>query len=185
MRRSAGCLGGLLFALLAAAGAWADAEVVVASERVGDWRVTLLAAPWPLRAGPVEFSVLLQDARSGRPVPEAEIALEVRSPGAQLASAMPAHFPALRGGGGNPLFYSARLELTQPGRWWLRVRVVEPALSPLSGVAVEVAPAASLFVRHGIALSLPILGVALLWLHEKLRRRMRAGVVSRNPGHAE
>lgn len=175
----------LLLALLSAAGAWADGEVVVASEIADGWRVSLLASPWPLRAGPADFSVLVQDAVSGDPAPDAEISLEVRSLMPGPASAPPSRLPAIRGGRGNPLFHSARLALPRAGRWRVRVWVAEPALPELAAVDLEVAPAASLFARHGFALSLPVLGVGLFWLHQQLRRRMDAGDPSRNPRSAE
>jgi len=179
------CLFGVLLVLFGAASAGADGEVVVTSERSGDRWITLLASPWPLRAGPAEFSVLVQDALSGQPLPGAEIELEVRAETARVASPGPLRFRAIEGAGGNPLFYAARLELPGPGRWQLRAHIVAPAPSARVEAEIEVAPAASLFARHGIALSLPFLGISLFWLHQHLRARMPSAVPSRNPPGAE
>jgi len=171
--------------VLSASSALADGEVVVESQLAGSWRVTLLASPWPLRAGPAEFSVLVQDAISGQPVADAEIALEVRPPTSSMSPPTLLRLSGVRGRGANPLFHSARLKLSTTGPWTLRVRVSEPALPSLAAVEVEVAPEASLFARHGIALSLPLLGVGLFCLHQWLSARRVARDASSNPGAAE
>ena len=61
----------------------ADGGTVRLSQRQGGYRITVFTAPTPFRAGPVDISVLVQDAATGQPVPEAHIPL------LQAASARP------------------------------------------------------------------------------------------------
>jgi len=187
MRLPIRCLFGLLLALLGATTAQADGEVVVASQRDGDRRITLLASPWPLRAGPAEFSVLLQDAISGQPLSGAQVEVEVEA-GAETprdTDPEPIRLSAEEGAGGNPLFYAARLELPGPGRWHLRAHAVAPGRSLRLASEIEVAPAASLLARHGLALSLPFVGISLFCLHQRLRARTSSRPASRNGPDAE
>lgn len=165
-------LGGLVVALLCAPTAGADAGVVVGSAVAHGWRVSLLASPWPLRAGPAEFSVLLQDAATREPVLDAELALDVHLLDPARAPVAPIRVRAVRGAGGNPLLHSARLELPVSGRWRVVVGEVDASLPALAGIEVEVAPGASLLARHGVALSLPFVGLALFGLHQHLSRRL-------------
>ena len=170
-------------ALSCAGDAWADGEVVVTSQRSGDWRITLLASPWPLRVGAAEFSVLVQDVRSGSPLEDAKVELEIEALAPLRRDVSPRRLTPVRAAGANPWFQTARTELPRPGRWQLRARVTEPPLPALAGVGIQVAPAASLFARHGFALALPFVGVALFWLHQWLRAQRPAGRPSHNlPG---
>src|SRR3954468_10866690 len=53
----------------------ADGGTVRLSQRQGGYQITVFTAPTPFRAGPVDVSVLVQDARTGQPVPQAEVAI--------------------------------------------------------------------------------------------------------------
>jgi hypothetical protein len=48
--------------------ALADGGRVVVVERQGDYRISVFTSPEPLRAGPIDISVLLQDAETGQPI---------------------------------------------------------------------------------------------------------------------
>src|SRR5262245_62006483 len=49
----------------------ADGGTVRLSRQQGAYRITVFTEPTPFRAGPVDVSVLVQDARTGQPVKEA------------------------------------------------------------------------------------------------------------------
>jgi len=98
-------------ALAACLALWADAAgadggVVVASGRVGALRASVLVSPVPLRAGPVEWSVLLQDAE-GAPVLDAEVELELHGPGGAAGHAAHRVVVARRETSSNRLLYGA------------------------------------------------------------------------------
>src|SRR6266436_2880459 len=70
----------------------ADGGAVRLSEVVGSYRITLFTSPTPVRAGLVDVSVLVQDAASSQPVPEARVSVKLAPRGrpnesiAQIAS---------------------------------------------------------------------------------------------------
>src|SRR5262249_47301259 len=51
----------------------ADGGRVVLSQRQDNYQITVFVAPDPLRAGPVDISLMLQDTASGQPIAEAQI----------------------------------------------------------------------------------------------------------------
>ena len=64
--------------LAVSAPARGDLGVLVADGNAGPYRVSVLVAPVPVRAGPSQWSVLVQDA-GGNPVDAAEVSLDVES----------------------------------------------------------------------------------------------------------
>ncbi len=56
---------------------WADGGTLQLVERHGDVQMAVFTAPNPLRAGTVDVSVLLQDAVTGRPLPEIPASVEL------------------------------------------------------------------------------------------------------------
>jgi hypothetical protein len=124
LRNSRALLGLLLFAavVLQPRGVLhADGGAVRLSERKGDYRITVFTSPTPLRAGPVDISVFVQNAATGEPIPEAGINLR----------AMPRDRPeatisqrATTEAATNKLFQAAVFDLPEPG-WWDVVIIVE------------------------------------------------------------
>lgn len=68
-----GCLATALFPAMS----WADGGAVVFSKLCGGYRITLFAAPPSPRAGPVDFSVLIQAVDSGAPVLDIPVSIHV------------------------------------------------------------------------------------------------------------
>ena len=58
---------------LGSAPAYADGGSVLLSEKRGDYRITVFSSPSPFREGPVDISVLVQDAVTGQPLPQARV----------------------------------------------------------------------------------------------------------------
>ena len=50
-------------------------------ERSGPYQVAVFTSPTPLRVGPVDFSVLLQDAATGTVLSDARIVFRIMPPG--------------------------------------------------------------------------------------------------------
>jgi hypothetical protein len=94
--------------------ALADGGRVVLVERHGDIEVSVFTSPNPLRAGPVDISVLLQDAKTDQPVADAQVSMNLTwrdSPGRRI------HAIATSAAATNKLMLSALVELPEPG-WW-------------------------------------------------------------------
>ena len=87
---------------------------MVLIEQQGDTRITVFSSPAPLRAGPIDVSVLLQDSDSGQPLADAqvEVRLALRDrPGAVI------HATATKDAATNKLLRAALVDLPEPG-WW-------------------------------------------------------------------
>ena len=84
-----------------------------AHEQVGAYRVTVFTSPTPLRAGPVDVTVLVQDAATGECIPQARATLRLtaRKTGTCLQQ------PATAEAATNKLCLAAVFHLPEPG-WW-------------------------------------------------------------------
>jgi len=115
MRGFAGSLiaGGLLLVSYGPA-ARGDGGVVRVVEQQAGLQISVFTSPNPLRAGPVDISVLVQDAETGQPVPEADVSVVVTPRG---RSGHAIHGAATADAATNKLLRAAVLELPDAG-WW-------------------------------------------------------------------
>lgn len=113
----------------------ADGGIVRASTVSGSWRLTLFSSPTPLRAGPVDLSVLIQDAATDQPVLDATVNLMLRHPDNEpiLVKATPASAT-------NRLLYAALLELPLAGTWTIDVLAVKGDLESRLQAGLEAGP---------------------------------------------
>ncbi len=103
-----------------AGAARADAGAIRASETVSGYRVSVFSSPTPLRVGLVDVSVLVQDAATGQPVPDAQVTVRARhrtEPSASVTCA------ATAAAATNKLFRAAVFELPEPGWWDVEVEI--------------------------------------------------------------
>ena len=101
--------------LLAAwcAPAYGDGGMVRLSAKKRGYLITVFTAPTPFRAGPVDISVLVQDALTGEPTdPRPRVTVRMTKPG-QLAL----EYPATTEAATNKLLHAAQFELPDAGRW--------------------------------------------------------------------
>jgi hypothetical protein len=98
----------------------ADGGAVRLSERWGHYRITVFTSPTPLRAGPVDVSVFVQDAATGEPVANAQIAVRA-SPREHSEAAI--HQRATADAATNKLFQAALFDLPQAGWWDVTINV--------------------------------------------------------------
>jgi hypothetical protein len=145
--------------------ALADGGTVRLSQRQGGYRITVFTEPTPFRAGPVDVSALVQDARTGRPVPDARVtvraALQDR-PGEAIVH------PATVEAATNKLFRAALFEVPEPGWWEIEVAVEgERGLARVS-FEVEAAEAVPRWWALWPWLGWPALAVLLFGIHQVL-----------------
>jgi hypothetical protein len=107
-----------LILALCSAPALADGGRVVLIERQGDCRISVFTSPDPLRAGPIDISVLIQDAQTGKPIPNAQIfvTLTSTSPPSQIIHAVATNDAAT-----NKLLSAALVDLPAPGEWNIEI----------------------------------------------------------------
>ena len=163
-----------------AGGATADGGVVVASGPVAALRASVLVSPAPLRSGPAEWSVWLQDA-SGAPVLDAEVEFELQRHGVSGHHSRRV-VAARREASANRLLYSALVDLPEPGSWRVTLRVTRGEHGELGqlGFELPVGPATGRAGEHWRALSLPPIALGLFALHQWLSRGERRRA-RRNP----
>jgi hypothetical protein len=98
----------------------ADGGAVRLSEEQGNYRITVFTSPTPLRAGPVDVSVLVQAAATGELVPEVRVTIQARQRG---STGVAVQLPATKEAATNKLYYAATLDLPEPGWYLLEVSI--------------------------------------------------------------
>jgi hypothetical protein len=162
----------LLFYLLAcsAAAASADGGVPRLSERVSSYRVSVFTSPTPFRAGPVDVSILVQDADSGELVPDVRVTVRAVPRGRPEAAVS---HPATAKAAANKLYRAAVFELTEPG-WWDMEVTIEGLRGPAQvRFALEAADPLPRWWTLAPWVGWPVLVVALFSLHQVLVRRRK------------
>jgi hypothetical protein len=102
---------------------FADAGAVRASERHGNRQVTVFTDPTPLRAGPIDVSVLVQDTVTGTPVLGDTIEIDVTP---RDRSSATVRYRATSAAASNKLFQAATFDLRHSGWWEFTVDVRGP-----------------------------------------------------------
>jgi hypothetical protein len=141
------------------------------SGRRGDRLVTVFTAPAPLRAGPIDLSVLVQDAETGRPITNLPIDVQGQQIGHAQTTIRAAATP---GAATNKLLRAARLELSEPGRWHFDVYVQGVDRSQPIGFDVEVAQPPPPWLNMSLWIAWPLVPIGLFAIHQ-FRLRRRAG----------
>jgi hypothetical protein len=100
--------------------ATADGGVVRISEQQGEYRITVLSSPNPFRAGPVEISILVQDAATREPARDVDIIVGIT---ARDRPELTYRAKALPEVAANRLFRAARFDLSESGTWHVDVEV--------------------------------------------------------------
>jgi hypothetical protein len=159
---------GWLFLRSCCAPAYGDGGTVLLSEKTGGLLVTVFASPAPFRAGPVDISVLVQDALTGQPLPEARVAVRMRKPGL----AAPDH-PATHEAATNKLLHAAQFELPEPGRWHVDIQIESEQGMATVGGELEAAAPLPRWRELWPWIGWPALAIALFAIHQLLSRRKR------------
>jgi hypothetical protein len=139
-------------------------------ERSGPFDVTLFTAPTPLRAGPVDISVLVQDAATGEPVPSASVWVSVfprGRPGASIQQA--ATFEAAT----NKLLRAVVFELFASGWWEFAVDIKDGSKSGQVRVGLYANEPAPRWQTFWPWLGWPALVVVLYGIHQFRLERAR------------
>jgi hypothetical protein len=101
----------------------ADAGAVRASKRDDGCQVTVFTDPTPLRAGPVDVSVFVQDAGTGQAILDSSIDIEVAPRERPSAKT---HLTTTSAAASNKLLQAANFDLPHAGWWAFTVVVRRP-----------------------------------------------------------
>jgi len=146
----------------------ADGGTVRLSERQGSYQITVFTAPIPLRAGPVDVSVLVQDVAKGGLVADAKVTVQV-APRGRLSEAV--CYPATIEAATNKLFYAALFELPVPGWWEVQITIEGPRGPAQAHLEVEAAESLPQWLSVWPWYCWPALVIVLFGMHQVLARR--------------
>ena len=145
----------------------ADGGAVRLRQRAGSYQIAVFTSPTPFRAGPVDVSVLVQDAATEECVPEAQVTVCLKATG----DGRPLECPATTAAATNRLFHAAVFELPEPGRWDVEVAVEGPHGRALLRFGIEADGPAPRWLEFWPWFTWPALVVALFGLHQVMIRR--------------
>lgn len=156
----------------------ADGGAILTRQTVNDLDITVFASPQPLRAGPVDVSVLVQADKKAVLDGSVEIAW---SPSSSASPAwMPPccsmdqntdKIPATRAHSQNKLIYSAIVPVKSSGSSELIVRVQAAGREALLSTDIVVGPPSPPALAYWHWLALPPLAIAGFTIHQRLSRR--------------
>jgi hypothetical protein len=109
-------------ALLYSTASKADGGLLRLRQNVGNYAISVFTSPTPIRAGTVDFSVLVQNADTGEFVPNAEVTVWLKVPGTVQTLRYAATIEAAT----NRLFKAAVFNLPEAGPWDVEVAVEGP-----------------------------------------------------------
>jgi hypothetical protein len=143
-----------------------DGGTVRVSREQSGCRITVFSSPSPLRAGPVDISVLVQDARKGEPLLQARVTIRMTKIGEPVLEYEATHEVA-----SNKILYARQFEIPVPGRWHLEVRI--EGLHGAGAVTCELEAAEPLprWLEMWPWICAPALAIALFGIHQLMARR--------------
>ncbi len=158
---------GPAFVLCAAPAFGNGGTVQVASEPTGPYEVSVFMSPSPLVVGPIDVSVLVQQAGTRDYVHDARVIVTAEPPG---SSGTGVTSEATHEQATNKLFYAAKFELPTEGRWRIRVDVRGAAGAGTVHFEVELTKPTLLDRLLLVGALIALLTVALLWRLSRTRR---------------
>ena len=147
-----------------------DGGVVRVSQLAGPFTVTVFTAPTPLRAGPIDVSVLVQEEHGGDVVADAAVVVTVRSgdePPREIRA------DATHARATNKLLYAALLDLPTAGAWQVDVGVERNGARGSVGFDVAAEPPLPPWRTYWPYFALPVIAIAMYALHQWLALRRR------------
>jgi hypothetical protein len=160
----------------------ADGGTIRLSQRQANYQLTVFTAPTILRAGPVDVSVLVQDAATGEPASNVQI----------LIKAMPRGSPALTiqqlattEAATNKLYYAATFDLPEQGWYALEVSVVGARGEARVHFELEAADPLPAYLVLWPWFAWPVVVILLFSIHQFLvRRRFQGSLAQRRLCHS-
>jgi hypothetical protein len=164
----ASCLLLLSLPFLFPAAAMADGGALRLSEEKGNYQIAIFTSPTPLRAGPVDVSVLVQDAATHELVSDVQIMVKAARRDRRAAVI---RRPATVEAATNKLFKAATLDLNEPGWWQLEIGLDGPLGKTSVALDIEVEKPLPKYLALWPWLSWPALPILLFGAHQILVRR--------------
>lgn len=167
------CLPGLLRA---------DGGAILAKQTVNGLDLTVFASPMPLRAGPVDISVLVQKENAPAALLDANVEIAWSSVASTSPDWMPPccsmdkntdKIPATRGHSQNKFLYSAIVPVKSSGASELVIRVTRNGEEALLSCDVQAGPPRAPALAYWPWLAFPPVAILGFALNQKLGRRKK------------
>lgn len=152
----------IVLLLTVSATTFADGGRLRFSQTSGPFLVTLFTAPEPLTRGPADFSIMVQDAKTGDILPDAKVTLLLTSVQGNILRAVASHGIAT-----NRLLQAAQFDLPTSGNWSVHVDVQQGSQSSSVDANVSVQPGSRKAVLVWIFAVLPLVALLLFTLHQR------------------
>ena len=160
----------MLFIVIAWSDAHGDGGAVQFEKSAGPFLITVFATPTPLRAGPVDISLMIQSRDNQQPVLDCQTMVQLRKEGVTSIRSEATHEAAQ-----NKLLYAAQVKVPESGRWELEVAIKRVDVSISVDGEISVAPSAPIFLVYWRSLALPPLFISLFAVNQWLKRRSVKG----------
>lgn len=147
----------------------ADGGKVQFSQIVTPYRITVFTSPTPAQAGPIDASVLVQDAETGSVVHDAVVELTWKH---ESSSTVLRHH-ATHDQSTNKLMQSAKFELPAAGIWNVTLNLREPATAAVNFEVVAYQGTNS-WAMVAFLVTLPFAAIGLFLLREHITLPSRA-----------
>jgi hypothetical protein len=135
------------------------------SQRQGDYQIAVFTAPTPFRAGLVDISVLVQDARTGEPEPQVRVTVRATRRGGSGEYVL---HPATSEAATNKLFRAAVFEIPEPGWWEIEVTIEGRRGPARVWFEIDAAEALPQWLDLWPWLGWPVVAVGLFAVHQFL-----------------
>jgi len=145
----------------------ADGGTLRLSERNCNYQIAVFTAPAPLRAGPVDISVLIQNATTQEAVLDADVtirAMQQGQPGVTICHA------ATTQAATNKLFHAATFELPTPGEWEMEVYIHGPLGMAKTRFSLEAAEPLPRYLAMWPWICWPVLPILVFGIQQLLVR---------------
>src|SRR5262245_40059981 len=149
----------------------ADGGAVRLSEQHGNYQITVLTAPTPLWAGPIDVSVLVQKAGNNELVLDGQVTIKATR--RDYPSQVISHVASAKAAT-NKLFRAANFELPKPGQWDVEVSVDGPLGDANVGFEMEAAEPLPKWLAMWPWFSWPAIAILLFSVHELVLKSNRA-----------
>jgi hypothetical protein len=139
-------------------------------ERQGAYRISVFTSPDPLRAGPIDISVLLQDAETGMPITNAQVNVSL-TPSSGLGRTI--QTVATNDAATNKLLSAALVELPEPGLWDIEITCLAQHNSARVQFSADVGPRSAGWLNMWPWFSWPAAVVIMFVFHRRLVSRSK------------
>jgi len=153
--------------LIRISSAFGDGGAVQFQQEAGPFLITLLTSPTPLRAGMVDFSVLVQSHEIRDPVLDAVVRLSLHNrEGTSIEG------EATRQQAQNKLLYAVVLPVEKSGSWDVEISVSRGSDAVRTSGEIAILPPRSPLASYWVYLLIPPVVVILFIMNQRLKKRV-------------